>query len=108
MPTNCPHCGARLSMAHDAFCSECFGDLDEPPDYPLAELDSDEEPLANWNARILWRRRGLGLGVALGLLCSFLSHPDGPAAFVGILAGSVAIFGSIGWFIGHAIGQRLG
>jgi hypothetical protein len=24
----CPHCGAGLPLVHDAFCSECRGDLD--------------------------------------------------------------------------------
>lgn len=45
----CPHCGAELSSASDAFCGECRGPLEEDPltkplpkpvipVYPLAEL----------------------------------------------------------------------
>jgi len=32
----CPHCGATLLSASDAFCPECRRDLDEPPDAPRA------------------------------------------------------------------------
>ena len=31
----CPHCGARLPITNDAFCSDCRGELAESPDNPL-------------------------------------------------------------------------
>jgi hypothetical protein len=31
----CPHCGARLPVTHDAFCSECRQPLDEPRGQPI-------------------------------------------------------------------------
>ena len=33
----CPHCGVVLPATVDAFCPECREDLDESPDFPLAE-----------------------------------------------------------------------
>ena len=58
MPTNCPHCGAKLSAARDAFCSACFCDLDELPDEPV-EPGQDAPSQGLTVGRIMARRRGM-------------------------------------------------
>jgi hypothetical protein len=41
----CPHCGAAVRYAGDAFCSECRGRLDEPPVGTTETSTSDGRPV---------------------------------------------------------------
>lgn len=40
--TTCPHCGSKLPIVRDAFCTFCHEPLDEPPAVPR----TDEEKAA--------------------------------------------------------------
>jgi hypothetical protein len=108
----CPHCGATIPIIRDAFCSDCFGPLDEAPASRPAEVpgssDQPGQPRANAS-------RGLWISVLVGLSLGFvsgcagflgLSMRGGVLAAVGYLAGGVTAGGLAGLLVGLVAFRR--
>jgi hypothetical protein len=55
MPDRCPHCGAQLPGAGDAFCPECRGELEPTAAPPLQSEVIGLEGLTN--EEVLWELR---------------------------------------------------
>lgn len=61
----CPHCDARLPLAHDAFCPECRERLDDSVAVPTE--DSPESQPSDLDAES-YRRAALMMIVGFGLM----------------------------------------
>jgi hypothetical protein len=57
--TSCPHCGIVLRGVTDAFCPECRGPLNEPPDQPATPQEQQRRRVQQKHR--LWQIVG-GLG----------------------------------------------
>src|SRR5262245_35689893 len=99
----CPHCGAGLPVAVDAFCPACRNDLSEPPTprAPRIAPPAGATP-AGTRKLIVWcgfAGATVGLVAGVGALAATGSDGDG-GYVVGYVAGRVLMGGLVGLVIG--------
>ena len=114
--TACPHCGAKLPLAVDAFCSACRGDLSEPPVASVVTVrDSPTESVAARPTGIPFGRIFGGLGMLVGVASGARSLGriggveqvvrEDPFYLFGYLSGSAVVSGLIGLVLGVILGH---
>jgi hypothetical protein len=112
--TACPHCGASLPLAVDAFCPECGNELSEPPVASLVVGDNPPAPVDIHRTGAPFGRIFGVLGMLAGIASGAVSLTriyakdqvvqHDPFYMIGYVTGSAAVSGLIGLVFGIILG----